>query len=279
MLRWRADATRDDTGHWIYIKDLDGRRTWSAAYQPTCATPESYRATFAADRVVFARRDGMVETHTEIVVVASEQAEIRRVTLVNRSRRHARHRADELRRGRALSARRPTARIRRFKSCSSRQSICRKARCWPAAGRVPRRGLAVVRPRCIVRARTRWGVTCETDRARFLGRGRSAQAPRALDPRRARCRAPSAAFSIHRRLCVSGCGSTRSLGHRRVHDGGGGHARRSAATRRSLSRQRGGDRALSLARTEAEVELRDLDIDLCRPRALSGTGRSVDLSA
>ena len=49
------------------------------------ATPTSYRATFATDRVIFTRRDGAVETHTEIVVVAGEQAEIRRVTLINRS--------------------------------------------------------------------------------------------------------------------------------------------------------------------------------------------------
>ena len=85
VLRWRADATQDDTGQWIYVKDLTAGTLWSAAYQPVRATPASYRATFAADRVIFTRRDGAVDTRTEIVVVASEQAEIRRVTLVNRS--------------------------------------------------------------------------------------------------------------------------------------------------------------------------------------------------
>ena len=34
VLRWRADATRDDTGQWIYIKDLTAGALWSAAYQP-----------------------------------------------------------------------------------------------------------------------------------------------------------------------------------------------------------------------------------------------------
>ena len=85
VLRWRADATQDDTGQWIYIKDLTDGSLWSAAYQPVRARTGSYRATFAADRVIFARRDGPVETRTEVVVVASEQAEVRRVTLVNRS--------------------------------------------------------------------------------------------------------------------------------------------------------------------------------------------------
>src|SRR6185295_5087118 len=57
----------------------------SAAHQPVRATPSSYRAAFASDRVVFTRRDGAVDTRTEIVVIARDRAEIRRVTLVNRS--------------------------------------------------------------------------------------------------------------------------------------------------------------------------------------------------
>jgi cyclic beta-1,2-glucan synthetase len=85
VLRWRADATQDDTGHWIYIKDLTTDVLWSAGHQPVRTAPSSYRATFASDRVTFARRDGSVDTHTDIVVIASEHAEIRRVTLVNRS--------------------------------------------------------------------------------------------------------------------------------------------------------------------------------------------------
>ena len=85
VFRWRADATQDDTGHWIYVKDLTADTVWSAAYQPVRATPTFYRATFATDRVTFTRRDGAVETHTEIVVISGEQAEIRRVTLINRS--------------------------------------------------------------------------------------------------------------------------------------------------------------------------------------------------
>ena len=75
VFRWRADATQDDTGHWIYIKDLTANTVWSAAHQPVRAIPTSYRATFATDRVTFTRRDGAIETHTEIVVISGEQAE------------------------------------------------------------------------------------------------------------------------------------------------------------------------------------------------------------
>jgi cyclic beta-1,2-glucan synthetase len=50
VLRWRADATQDDTGQWIYIKDLTDGSLWSAAYQPVRAEPSRYRATFSADQ-------------------------------------------------------------------------------------------------------------------------------------------------------------------------------------------------------------------------------------
>ncbi len=62
VLRWRADGTRDDTGHWIYIKDLTAATVWSAAYQPVCVMPSIVSRSFATDRVVFVRRDGAVET-------------------------------------------------------------------------------------------------------------------------------------------------------------------------------------------------------------------------
>ena len=58
VFRWRADGTQDDTGQWIYIKDLTSAAVWSAAHQPVRAVPTSYRVTFATDRVAFARRDG-----------------------------------------------------------------------------------------------------------------------------------------------------------------------------------------------------------------------------
>ena len=84
--RWRADTTRDDTGSWIYVRDLAARRLWSVAHQPTAIPADRYSVTFAADRVAFSRRDGSIETRTDIVVVPRDQTETRRVTLANRGR-------------------------------------------------------------------------------------------------------------------------------------------------------------------------------------------------
>ena len=36
VTRWREDATRDDTGSYFLLRDVDSGRVWSAGYQP-CA--------------------------------------------------------------------------------------------------------------------------------------------------------------------------------------------------------------------------------------------------
>ncbi|HWH53196.1 MAG TPA: glucoamylase family protein [Gemmatimonadaceae bacterium] len=260
VLRWRADGTRDDTGQWIYVRDLTAATLWSVAHQPTCTPASSYRASFAADRVVFARRDGAVETHTEVVVVASEQAEVRRVTLVNRShvtreleltsygevvlcsgdadRAHPAFQklfveTERVQDGALLASRRPRA----------------VDEAWPWCVHVVAAGPELT-----------GDITCETDRARFLGRGRTARAPLALDHDGALSGTvgavldPIVALRVRVRVepgrsaviaFTTAVASTREAALQLAD-----RYRDSAA----------GDRALSLARTEAEVELRDLDI-------------------
>ncbi|MGH7562002.1 MAG: glucoamylase family protein, partial [Gemmatimonadales bacterium] len=81
--RWRADSTRDATGQFCYFRDVESGHRWSAAYQPVRGDPDWYRALLATDRVTFDRRDGDLETRTEIAVVAADAAEVRLVTLTN----------------------------------------------------------------------------------------------------------------------------------------------------------------------------------------------------
>ncbi len=83
VTRWRADATTDSTGQFCYVKDVGQGRMWSVTHQPTCAPADSYRALLAIDRVTFERSDGAIETRTEIVVVPEDTAEVRRVTVHN----------------------------------------------------------------------------------------------------------------------------------------------------------------------------------------------------
>jgi len=85
VTRWRRDTTRDNQGEWVYLKDLTAGRVWSAAYQPVAVDADHYRVLLAPDRVEFFRRDGDVETRMEVVVSSDDAAEVRRVTVTNRS--------------------------------------------------------------------------------------------------------------------------------------------------------------------------------------------------
>jgi cyclic beta-1,2-glucan synthetase len=83
VTRWREDASLDDWGSYIYLRDLQDRRVWSAGYQPTCVEPESYSTSFAEDRIRITRRDRTIMTTLEIAVSAEDDAEVRRVSLTN----------------------------------------------------------------------------------------------------------------------------------------------------------------------------------------------------
>ena len=83
LTRWRADGTRDATGQFCYVKDVTRQRAWSVAHQPVCAPADSYQALLATDRVTFHRTDGGIETKTEIAVVPQDSAEVRRVIITN----------------------------------------------------------------------------------------------------------------------------------------------------------------------------------------------------
>jgi cyclic beta-1,2-glucan synthetase len=85
ITRWRSDRTRDSWGHCCYIHEIDSDRLWSNTYHPTDGKVETYSASFALDRAVFRRHDDGIEAETEIVVSSEDDVEIRRMTLINRS--------------------------------------------------------------------------------------------------------------------------------------------------------------------------------------------------
>src|SRR6185436_20631918 len=68
VTRWREDATRDNWGTFCYLRDVETGEFWSTAHQPTSRRATSYQAIFSEARAEFRRRDGDLESHTEIVV-------------------------------------------------------------------------------------------------------------------------------------------------------------------------------------------------------------------
>ncbi|HEY2560967.1 MAG TPA: glucoamylase family protein [Caldimonas sp.] len=84
--RWREDGTVDAMGSFCYLRDLVSGALWSTAYQPTRKRASRYEAIFSVGRAEFRRRDEGIDTHTEIVVSPEDDIELRRVRLTNSSR-------------------------------------------------------------------------------------------------------------------------------------------------------------------------------------------------
>ena len=87
VTRWREDTTRDPWGTFCYIRDVSTGRFWSTSYQPTAKPLESYEAIFSEAKVEFRCREEDIEAHTEIAVSPEDDIELRRVTLTNRTRK------------------------------------------------------------------------------------------------------------------------------------------------------------------------------------------------
>jgi cyclic beta-1,2-glucan synthetase len=83
VTRWREDTTRDPWGTFIFLRDTRSGDVWSAGFQPSGVEPDSYEVTFLEDRAEIQRRDGNLLTRLEVLVSPEDDAEIRRVTLTN----------------------------------------------------------------------------------------------------------------------------------------------------------------------------------------------------
>ena len=83
VTRWREDGTCDDSGFYIYVKDLRTGVAWSAGFQPSGVEPNDYAVVFDEDRAEITRRDGFLTTTLDVIVSAEDDAEVRRVSITN----------------------------------------------------------------------------------------------------------------------------------------------------------------------------------------------------
>jgi len=184
VTRWRRDSTRDGDGQFIYLRDVRSGAVWSAAYQPTRREPDEYSVLFSADRATFRRRDEDVTTQLDVAVSTEDDVEVRRLTVRNQG-----------------------SRIRELDVTSYAEIVLTTAAgdlAHPAFGKLfveteyladSSALLCHRRPRdagdaaawafhgLSLEGRPQGPVEWETDRARFLGRGRDASRPLAMDGR------------------------------------------------------------------------------------------------
>ncbi|HJP59743.1 MAG TPA: glucoamylase family protein, partial [Gemmatimonadaceae bacterium] len=182
VTRWRHDSTRDNYGQWCYVKDLSTGHVWSTAHQPSGTEPQWYRVLFASDRITFIRRDGDIDTVTEIAVASDDAAEVRRIILTNRS---LQPRDIELTSYAEVVLTPPEAdRMHPAFANLFVQTEFLEGKSALLATRRPRSATEAALWCAHVVAcgpEVLGSVTCETDRAKFVGRGRSVRNAQALD--------------------------------------------------------------------------------------------------
>lgn len=181
--RWREDPTRDSWGMYFYIQNLNSNTFWSATYQPCSKIPEDYQVTFEPDRAVFLRKDGNIQTRTEVAVSPEHNVEIRRISLTN----HSKH-------GRVLEVTSyfetviaPPAEDLAHPAFSN---LFVETEFLPEYNTL----LATRRPKnkkqkpiwlihtLVLEGNGIGNIQYETDRLRFIGRGRDLTCPRAMEP-------------------------------------------------------------------------------------------------
>jgi cyclic beta-1,2-glucan synthetase len=262
VTRWREDVTRDDTGSYIFLRDVESDALWSAGYQPSGVESETYQVTFTEDRAEFIRTDGTITTTLEVVVSPEDDAEVRRLSIANTGHRDREIEItsySEL----VLAAPAADAAHQTFLKLFVQTEYVAKLHTLVATRRkrTPDEPDIWAAQHAVVEGTVSGEPEFETDRARFLGRGREARAPLAVvDGRRLSNTAGTVldpVFALRYRIIVP-AGTTARIAFWT------GVASSRAGVLDLLDKHHEANsfvRAATLAWTQAQVELRHLGID------------------
>ena len=184
VTRHREDPTRDPGSQFLYLRDVRSGAVWSATFQPTLKEPEDHLVTFLPEKATFHRRDDDIATQLDIAVSTEDDVEVRRLAVTNHSDRS-----------------------REIEVTSYAEIVLAPAAddlAHPAFGKLfveteylPESAALLCHRRSrggdeaaawavhvlSLEGRTQGPVEWETDRGRFLGRGRGPENPQALDGR------------------------------------------------------------------------------------------------
>jgi cyclic beta-1,2-glucan synthetase len=83
VTRWREDTTRDCWGSFLVLRDTETGDLWSAGFQPIGTEAETYDVVYSEDRAKIMQRYRSVSVSLEIMVSPEDDAELRRLTVKN----------------------------------------------------------------------------------------------------------------------------------------------------------------------------------------------------
>jgi cyclic beta-1,2-glucan synthetase len=184
VTRRRDDRTLDAGANYIYLRDPWSGRVWSPTYQPVCQEPLDFDTTFDLEKVTYRCRDADFETLLQVAVSAEDDVEVRRLAIINKGDRPREIEVTSyveivLARAEDDLAHPAFGKLfieTEFDSQSAGILFSRRPR---GADESPAWAFHVLG----VEGRLGGAVEWETDRARFLGRGRSLANPLALEGR------------------------------------------------------------------------------------------------
>jgi hypothetical protein len=181
LTRWHEDRTTDAWGSFCYLRDLDTGTFWSATHQPARWKADQQEAIFTEGRAEFRRVDQGIDAYMEIVVSPEDDIELRRLRLTNRGRA-----------SRTIELTSYTEPVLSSAAADAQHPAFSKLFLQTEIVEDPAALLCTRRPRSAEDA-TPWmfhliavhgadagAASHESDRARFIGRGRSLRYPAAL---------------------------------------------------------------------------------------------------
>jgi len=260
VTRWREDRTCDAGSQFLYLRDVRTGSVWSATYQPMCSESDNFVVTFLPEKAVFRGRRDDIEMQLEVTVSPEDDVEVRRLSITNRSDRpreiEVTSYAEIVLGPRSEDFAHPAfGKLfieTEYRDESTALLCARRPR--SAEEKAPW-AFHVLSVEGHVQSQVEW----ETDRARFLGRGRGPADPAALDGR---------ALSGTTGAVIDPCVSLRQ----RIRFAPGGFARMSFATGVAESRQAAltltqkyhdpasSARTFALAHTHGQISHRHLGI-------------------
>jgi cyclic beta-1,2-glucan synthetase len=184
VTRHRQDLTRDPGSQFLYLRDVRSRAVWSATYHPTATEAEEYFVTFQPEKATFRRVDDGIAADLEIAVSTEDDVEVRRLRVTNQGDRPREIEitsyaeivlataADDLAHPAFVKLFVETECLPEISALVCRRRPRSRDEAAPWAVHV-----------LSLEGRPQGPVEWETDRARFLGRGRGPEDPQALDGR------------------------------------------------------------------------------------------------
>lgn len=182
VTRWNEDTTRDNWGTFCYLRDTTSGRYWSTTYQPTCQPSRKFSAVFSEGRAEFRSDHDDIAAYTEVVVSSEDDIELRRTTLTNHTRRkrmiEITSYAEVVLAPPIVDALHPA-----FSNLFIQTEILAEQRAILCSRRPRSQGDFIPWMLHVLAVHDAKidNISYETDRSRFIGRGRTTASPQAMD--------------------------------------------------------------------------------------------------